>query len=381
MKILYHHRTLGHGAEGIHIASMVNAFRNIGHEVKVFSLIGSDPYNRKKRAKFWEIISNLTPKIIYEIMAIGYNFIGYQKIRNLIKEFCPDIVYERYATHCFSCALACKQAGIPHLLEINSPLSYEQIEFQGEKRLLSNFFVKKTESWICSNSTVTLAVSSPLKKYLIENLGVPEKKVVVLPNGVDLNLFVNYLKKYNIREKYNLQNKIVIGFTGEFKPWHGIDDLLHVFKEIANNNFRLLLIGDGPIEKDLRILVQKLNLDKMVIFTGRIQHSKIVAFVEAMDIAVSPKATFYASPMKLLEYMALSKPIIAPKMENIEDLICNREEGLLFEPNNNASLKATLIELINDKELRKVLGKKARKKVELHHTWEKNAIKILNLVK
>ena len=383
MKILYHHRTLGHGAEGIHIASMVNAFKKLDNEVKVFSLIGEDPHNRSSKAKKWENISRVMPKFAYEAMAIAYNVVGYFRVRKIISEFRPDFVYERYSTHCFSGILACRRKRIPHILEVNSPLSYEQKNFQGEKRLLTSYLAQKTEAWICKNSSATCTVSSPLRDYLIEQLRVPVNKLHVLPNGADIKLFNKGCSHNRIREKYNLGNKIVIGFTGEFKPWHGLDNLIYSFAS-CNAQFPqtfLLLVGDGPSKDEMLSIISNNKLQNKVAITGKIDHSEIADYIDAMDIAVSPHATFYASPMKLMEYMAMSCAVLAPRMANIEDIITDGKDGLLFSPGDRHHLTVTLMQLIEDATMRGKIGKAAREKVENSMTWEYNAERVIQLAK
>lgn len=382
MKILYHHRTLGHGAEGIHIASMVNAFKNLGHEVKVFALIGENPHNRGGEAKKWEKISRTVPKFAYEAMAIAYNAICYYKLCKIIKKFRPDFIYERYATHCFSGVVFCKRNGIPHILEVNSPLSYEQQNFQGEKRLLTSYLARKTEAWICKNSSTAFTVSSPLRDYLIEKLLVPANKLQVLPNGVDIRIFNKGASHNRLREKFNIDHKIVIGFSGEFKPWHGLNNLIYSFASI-NSKFPqtfLLLVGDGPSKEEMVSIINSEGLQDKVAITGKVNHSEIVDYIDIMDIAVSPHATFYASPMKILEYMAMSCAVVAPRMSNIEDIIVDGEDGLLFSPDNRQDLTGTLSDLIEDTLRREAIGRAAMQKIENYMTWNHNAEKVIHVV-
>lgn len=378
MKIIYHHRTLGDGAEGIHIEEMVNAFKELGHDVKVVSLIGSKTNVNSAKSKFWDVLKDCIPNIFYEIAEILYNCTGYYELNKSIKTFRPDFIYDRYTTYNASSILAAKKNKIPLVLEVNSPLAYERKHFG---KLYFPATAMKFERWICSNSSITVVVSTPLRDYLVD-LGVPKDKIVIMPNGVNLDKFDSTSNGEYIRRKYDIDDKLVIGFAGEFRPWHGLEMLLEVFAELdpSQNGLHLLLVGNGPSQITLEGQIKENNLGNFISLPGRIPHNKMKDLISTMDIAVSPKATFYASPMKILEYMAMSKPIIAPKMMNIKDLIDDNKEGILFEQENKEALKQALMRLVSNEGLRRELGVNARKKVETCYTWETNAKRVLALV-
>jgi glycosyltransferase involved in cell wall biosynthesis len=104
----------------------------------------------------------------------------------------------------------------------------------------------------------------------------------------------------------------------------------------------------------------------------------VVAHVAAMDVAVSPHATFYASPMKILEYMAMGKPLVAPAMDNIRDIVDDGETGMLFEPGNTTALAATLCRVSGDQTLREQLGRLARGRVVERFNWRLSALRVVD---
>jgi glycosyltransferase involved in cell wall biosynthesis len=137
---------------------------------------------------------------------------------------------------------------------------------------------------------------------------------------------------------------------------------------------KLLIIGDGPDRVRLESIIRRLRLDARVKFTGRVTHDEVVRYIGAADIAVaSADRTGYASPMKLLEYMAMERATVAPRAPNIEDLIDDDVDGLLFEPDSEMALAATLGRLAHDEGLRRRLGHQARMKVVQFRNWRRNA--------
>jgi len=115
-----------------------------------------------------------------------------------------------------------------------------------------------------------------------------------------------------------------------------------------------------------------------VTVTGRIPHDEMPHFIAAMDIAVvADERTGVASPMKLLEYMAMGRAVVAPAMDNIRDVVSDRVNGLLFEAGSREALSACLRELHDDRGLRAALGASARASVERDRTWTRIADGIL----
>ncbi len=376
-KILYHHRTLGDGAEGIHIKSISDCLRDMGHTVRIISLIGEKTNTPTKDVKKWEWVKKIMPQILYQIAEIFYNIPGFFMIRRTIKEMKPDFIYDRYAHYSFAAIWASKVYKIPLILEVNSPYAIQ-------KKLWEKLYLPKLSSiierHIFKAADAVIVVSSVLKKILLD-YGVEERKITVLPNGTNLKRFDPNLSGEEVRKKYDATDAIVLGFVGILRKWHNIEFLLDVLTEmnLPQLKVKMLFIGDGPILPDLLEIVKDKNLENFIYFTGRIPHEKMPEYIAALDIAISPHATFYSSPMKILEYMAMEKAIIAPNMQNIRDLIKDGYNGILFKPNNKTDLSQKLFTLIKDEKLRKTLGKHARETVENYFTWEKNARKTIEI--
>ena len=378
MKILYHHRTLGDGAEGIHIEEMVKAFRDLGHEVKVVAPIGEKTNTESAKISVFSRIKRFVPKILYEFIEIGYNLYGYYLVSKEISKERPDLIYDRYITFNASAVLIGKKYKIPVILEVNAPLALERSQQEDERLYLKKlaFFLEK---WACSNSYRTLVVSTPLKEYLVR-LGVPSAKIIVVPNGVDIKKFEPYRgKNKNFLQCCGFtEASMIVGFVGILRPWHGLDLLLKAFHEVAEEeeNLRLLIVGDGPIRFDIEQKIKELQLSKKVFIVGRISHSNVVDYVNLFDIAVSPKATFYASPMKILEYMAMGKAVVASDTENIRDIIDDKTDGILFANGDYLDLADKIKSLVENSTLRRYIGLNARIKTVKKRNWGNNALVI-----
>jgi glycosyltransferase involved in cell wall biosynthesis len=380
MKIIYHHRTQAEDAQGVHIRELVKAFRDLGHKVDILSLVDKKSNTEKrKEKKVWRFLREMAPAWFYEIMSVAYNAYGFVYLRRMVKANCPDLIYERYSLNTFCGILVSKLCGVPLVLEVNAPLYQEMKKLQG---LRFAAIARYLERWICSNSTMTIVVTKALKNILLEE-GVPEERMVVMHNGIDPERFNPSIKGERVVQQYQLQGKTVIGFVGWFRKWHGVEMLLKVIHDLKDSmdNVRLLLVGTGPAHAELHEFAEKRGLLDRVFFTGPVQQDEVVQYIAAMDIAVQISATEYACPMKLIEYMGMAKCIVAPDQPNIREVLEDGVDAKLFKPHDHNGLKMALVDVIHDKEMRKVLGEKAHAKVCVQgYLWHRNAQRTLSFV-
>jgi glycosyltransferase involved in cell wall biosynthesis len=372
MRILYHHRTLADGAEGIHIAAMVDAFRALGHDVR---LMGVAPGSPASRSRTVERVRSVLPRAAFEAASVGVNTLEYVEVWREIGRFRPDLLYTRHARYATAALAASRRAGIPSVLEVNALFAargYEQFEPLALKRLAMRF-----ERHALEYATVALAVSSPLATQIRQ---VARARVVVVPNGVDPDRFDPcHADGARIRAQYGLGDAITIGWSGILRDWHGLDLLLETMPSLPAA--RLLVIGDGPARPALETRVTQLGLQQRVVITGRVAHDAMPDYLAATDIAVvADERTGVASPMKLLEYMAMARPVVAPDTENIRNLIGHDIDGLLFASRDVDDLVCQLRRLAGSAGLRQRLGSGARSKVLAERSWRHVAATILRAV-
>jgi glycosyltransferase involved in cell wall biosynthesis len=372
MRILYHHRTLGDGAEGIHINEMVTAFTSLGHEVHLLGTVGegaSTSHGLARRVKA------ALPGAVFEAATVGVNAAEYLKVRRWIKRLRPHFLYKRHARLDIGAVRAARAMGVPIVLEVNCLFSaepYERFEPMTMKRL-----GRALERHALAMSDIVLAVSTPLARQISDLAGVAP---VVLPNGVDPNLFdPARAAAAAVRARYGLGSALTIGWSGVIREWHGLDRLLDAVA--ALRNVRVLVVGDGPGRVSLEEQAAARGITDRMVITGRVAHEQMPEHLAAMDIAVVPgDGTGVASPMKLIEYMAMSRAVVAPRLANIVDVITDETDGLLFSTEDGDSLTRVLQRLIADRALRERLGHAARVKVAHSRTWRHNAEYVLALV-
>jgi glycosyltransferase involved in cell wall biosynthesis len=266
------------------------------------------------------------------------------------------------------------------MLEVNSPFALEQGR---DKDIRLQGLAQWMETVTCNLATRIIVVSTPLKTIMAK-AGVLPEKIEVMTNGVRLDHFQPQPQSEKLRQSLGIRKSdVVVGFVGWFRKWHGIEMLLEAFQKskLAGRGVKVMLIGDGQAMADLRQYVQENQLNDSVIFTGPLPHAEVPPYLDLIDIAVQPAANEYCCPMKILEYMALGKPIVAPRQENVRELLSGKEEAQFFKPGDVNSLADALKALVNDPARAQRIGQRAKEAITGRvFLWTTNARRVLEIV-
>lgn len=374
MRILYHHRTLADGAEGIHIAECVGAFRDLGHEVQLVGTAGAGQAGEGGRIV--GRVRAILPEPMVELASLAHNVPEFTQLGRAIDAFGPDMIYKRHARFDVAPLVVARRRRLPVVLEVNAVYSarpycdFEPLAFRGIARRL--------ERRAFELATAVVTVSTPLAAQVRALAHVP---TIVLPNGADPRVFdIARADAAAVRARLGLTGCLTVGWTGMLRQWHGLEVLVDAMRAVPDA--RLLIVGDGPARPDLMRRAEALGIADRVVVTGRVPHELMPDFIAAMDIAVvADERTGVASPMKLLEYMSMKRPIVAPRVAGISDIVSDGGEALLFTPGDVEDLSGALRQLASSEDLRCRLGEHARRRVELERNWRRNAQAVVDLVR
>lgn len=203
-----------------------------------------------------------------------------------------------------------------------------------------------------------LVICSILPEKL-KDYNISKETILAVPNCIDLEL----VKPLYIEKN---KNEFRIIFVGLMRKDRGVDTLLKAVKKLLRDipNLKLILIGDPNIEI-VKEMVTELRLGKWVELYGRVEHEKVLTQIESADVCVCPFMAGtdieYTYPIKILEYLAMDKVVIASNLKGIRTIIKNGENGLLVKPGDKEELSGTILKVYRDKELRRKLEYKARK--------------------
>jgi len=389
----------GQSGGAIHIRSFVRALADLGHEIAIVTCtvrgckkaleddlhaaICPVPLSGWNRALAQVLRAanraiGRTPRRNPDAVRTLHNLTFFQAARRAAKQLDPDFIYERYSLWAVAGLRLAKKRSIPLVLEVNAPLAYEQQHYRAG--ITCPALARWVEGVIWRKARLLIAVSESLRSQL-QRARVKPELIHVLPNAVNTRLFHTGLQGSPVRQRFDLDGRFVIGFVGTFKRWHGVDLLLSAFQDLhrADASTHLLLVGDGPLRPQFEEEVRKAGLMQAVTFAGGVAHEDVPQHLAAMDVAIAPYPAldnFYYSPLKLFEYMAAGRPVVASRVGQVAEVVADGVTGLLFEPSDRASLVSCIRRFQDNPALRNELGRNANAACSAR-TWGQNAAQVV----
>ena len=383
MKILYHHRTQAQCAEGVHIRGIVDAFRDLGHQVdvvsppsvQIYSIESSDTIGGRHVNTQKGIIARLAcklPEVGFEAFELLYNLYSFLQLHRRLSSCSYDLIYERYSLFGISSTILSRLYRIPLVIEVN-----DATVIQRSRSLSLKNLAKCIEKKIFCNANIIITISHRFKRLLLSHSCISPESIIVLPNAIDPKRFDPAKTGSDIKQVLGIRNSYTIGVVGAFVKWHGLDFLLQsLHATLKEYDIHLLVVGDGPIRDSIDRMVHELDLTHHVTITGFVNPKEVSDYIAAMDICLMPNSNIHGCPIKIIEYMAMAKPVIAPKYEPIEEIITNDITGILFLPLNSDELKRSVVRLLMDKTFRQQLGDNAREKIMANFKWTDNVANV-----
>lgn len=285
------------------------------------------------------------------------------------------LIYERYSLFATAGCMFAQSTNLPFVLEVNAPLVMEASRY---RQLSQMPLARSVEQYLFTNADHIISVSERLRDYIVEV--VPEARVTVVPNGVSLENFESETDVISWRNKLTGKpdEAFIIGFVGSVKPWHGVDLLMETTSQLVNmdSTYSMCVVGTGDedYESQLHKQCSELNLSDNLSFTGAVAFEDIPHVLKSMDVLVAPYpdlSHFYFSPLKLFEYMAAGKPIIASDIGQIASLLQHEKTALLVPPGNPEAMADAIRRLRNDTDLAQSLSMNALNEVRINHTWRR----------
>jgi glycosyltransferase involved in cell wall biosynthesis len=235
----------------------------------------------------------------------------------------------------------------------------------------NKFLVDKILSYadvIISPSEYYINGSRFLRKY--------RDKIVVIPNGINIDEFDIPYSKEECRKKLGLPlDKKILLFFGYLSPYKGPDVLVKAMSRVVKDvpDAELVFAGKGVMRDELEMSSKSLGVEKNVKFAGFVEDSLKPLYYKAADVFVLPSMmSTECYPLTILEAMACGVPIVASKIGGIPDAVKDGENGLLVQPRDSEALADAIIYLLETEDTREKLGKSGRKKVE-DYSWNKIA--------
>ena len=283
-------------------------------------------------------------------------------------------IYQRYSLNNLAGVFLSRRWKVPLILEANDSEAKWRKDFS-----LLRFprLAFACERLILRNATVIAAVSTNAAEDLLA-AGATARRLRIIPNGVSAKRFAGATP---MQLPQHLEG-FVICFAGLFYPWHGVRFLAEAFARFHTNcpAARLLLVGDGEERPVVRALLERSGSLGAAHFTGLVPRSLVPRYLAAADVLVSPHANidhFIGSPIKVFEYMAAGKAIVATRVGQLQEVLSDERTALLVPPEDPEAMAQAFHRLHSDPELRAALGTTAQAEAHAKHSWDSRLDAIL----
>jgi PEP-CTERM/exosortase A-associated glycosyltransferase len=214
----------------------------------------------------------------------------------------------------------------------------------------------------------------------IAGRGIPAERITVIPNAVDIENFkLSGEADPELRRKLGLEGATTIGFVGSFYAYEGLDLLLDAVPGllVSHPDLRVLLVGGGPQEENLKAQAARLGIADKVIFSGRVPHGEVSRYYDQIDLLAYPRhsirLTELVTPLKPLEAMAQGRLFVASDVGGHKELIRDGETGRLFRADDVGALTTAIHDMLTHREGWPAMKVAGRQFVEQERNW-KNSV-------
>ena len=294
-----------------------------------------------------------------------------------IMNFKPGVIYERNF-NCYVGALLSKVFRIPLVVEINGLID-EEIMLQGNKinnsktkRMILNWIRRKS----FNQAKAIVAVTDGIKNEIQSIYYISPEKIHVVANGANIDMF-KPMDQNEAKEELglNIKNKYVC-FVGNLAPWQGVDYLIRaaplILKIVPDTRF--LIVGDGMMMDEWRKMAMELNVNNNFLFTGVVPFEMVPKYINASDICVAPfirarNEKIGLSPLKIYEYLACGKPVVASDIKGVVDLLNKSKGGMATPSDKSIKLADSIVTLLQNENLMAQMGMNGREYVIRNHSW------------
>lgn len=356
------------GGEFIHLSSVALAWDALGHEVCV---VLPDTEGALAATE-----SSFKSAAIQVHLNRGRSDIGtLSSCMEVLKEFGPDVIYERRFSPKIGVALK-TLSGVPLAVEING-LIEQEAAFSGKitpVRSLTSRPRSSLRRFLFNSCDLVVAVTDGIRDALIREQGVNPDLISVVYNGADIDMF---------RAKQASDAKRAVGlreendylcYVGSMQPWHELESMIRGFKLILEDfpQLKLLMIGKGALSGEIENLTHETAVSDHVVFTGYVPHVSVSDYVNSslMCFALFKKAESGFSPLKVYEYLACQKPVLASRHRGLEFLETEKC-GLVVSSSEPEKIAEAIRILVSDEKLREEMGKRGREYVVREHSWKR----------
>ncbi|HBF49485.1 MAG TPA: glycosyltransferase, exosortase A system-associated [Massilia sp.] len=310
-----------------------------------------------------------------------------KRLLEIIPTIKPDVLHAHSpCLNAIAALRAGRKFGIPVVYEVRAFWEDAAVDHgTSTENGLRYKLTRGLETYALKRADAVTTICEGLRGDIVAR-GIPESKVTVIPNAVDIDKFaVGGEADLELKRKLGFEGNRLIGFIGSFYAYEGLDVLLRAVPALASRHpdVRVLLVGGGPQDANLRQQAKDLGIADKVVFTGRVPHDQVQKYYDLLDVLVYPRLsmrlTDLVTPLKPLEAMAQGRILAASSVGGHRELIVDGKTGVLFAPDDPASLASKVGDLLDAKMLWPALRSAGRQYVETERNWPVSVSRYKNI--
>jgi PEP-CTERM/exosortase A-associated glycosyltransferase len=300
-----------------------------------------------------------------------------QRLAEIIPLIKPDVLHAHSPSlNAIAALRAGKKFGIPVVYEVRAFWEDAAVDHgTASENGLRYKLTRWLETYALKNASAVTTICEGLRKDIVAR-GIAADKVTVIPNAVDIDKFaVGGVADLDLKHKLGLQGMRLIGFIGSFYAYEGLNVLLDAVPAMLARqpDLRVLLVGGGPQDANLRQQAKDLGIADKVVFTGRVPHEQVQQYYDLLDVLVYPRLsmrlTDLVTPLKPLEAMAQGRVLAASDVGGHLELIEHGKTGILFKADDPHSLAKEVGDLLAAQDSWPALRANGRRFVETERNW------------
>ena len=354
-----------------HVMAIVDGLRDRGYTVRLIAV----NYHGKRPG----IVRRLAAILCIQLRAL-LRLLAARLLRK------PTVLYVRYHPFTPLPTVCARMLRIPSMLEVNGALD-DFVEIWHPPKPVTSIVLKTIAPCLRAASTI-IAVAEELADHVHEGFGIERDKLHVVDNGVNTALF-KPLDTAECRKKLGLKEDArIVTFVGTLSVYQGLDTLLDACEQLAQakeHDILTLIVGDGALRPDVEKTISEKNLQHCVTLVGRVPLENVPLYVCAGDVCVAPFAECVStaggfSPLKVYEYMACAKVVVASDFSCFSSVLSGGPCGLVTEPGNSTALTQAVLRLLENPAEAEQMGRRGRELVEERFTWDIATDKIVDIM-
>jgi len=310
-----------------------------------------------------------------------------KRVEELARKLRPDVLHAHSPLLNARPAISVgRRLGIPVVYEVRAFWEDAAVDHgtarEGDLRYRAT---RALETAALRDATAVTTICEGLRKDMVAR-GIPADKITVIPNAVDIEKFAQSgAPDTELQQRLGLNGCTVVGFIGSFYAYEGLSLLLHAVPRMLARvpNLKVLLVGGGPQDAELKSLTEQLGLQSSVIFTGRVPHDRVTKYYDLIDVLAYPRLsmrlTNLVTPLKPLECMAQGRLLVASDVGGHLELIEDDKTGLLFPAGSSDALADRIVGLVQQPQRWPELRANARRFVESERNWTKSVSRYQNV--